>query len=250
MNKIISKKSIGTERLIKPYVSSSVDNLMAFSFMTENSTRSSTRTDMLHEGIKNSFLAMRDVREMQKNKIELFTDNNKSKTSIPDGTGKKIACDITGYSGEVLKFAMLLKGPISSINKNINNYFSNMHGEALRIFTRPANRNIQLIFANFFPNNTFCFDKNYNVIDVEEVKIIKPSDEEYSLLDLGVLSTNFHKANITYDIHPDILKQSNKKDISNKINEIKQDGEPLVSNVNCSELVIAFDNLHISLEKK
>lgn len=244
MSHRISIKNIGRVRMMETLLRNAIENVIIMSYMSENSTRSSTRTDKLHYDLKNIFICSDDIKIFDKKKIEVRIDSDKKNTKIFDSRGGKISCDLLGLVNNEKKFAIFAKAPISSINKNFHTYNNNLFGEAHRVLGHVDNEFLKILFINIMPNKTFIFDNKGNVKGLETVKHkIELLEENKSAL-YKALENKYKEITVTYDINEDILKANNKKEIGEKIQDLTSNNNNIISNVKATSLYEAFIDLY------
>jgi len=220
------------------------------SFVNETATRSSDRTDVLHESIKNIIKNGIKPKNLRKSIYHIKTDTDREESKIEDGYGKTISCDliVKNKVNNKSSVVIMVKAPISSINKNFQNAYNNLTGEAIRILSHKNNKNIMVYFLNFIPRKTFTFDKESNIKSIEKVRTMKTLD----LSDFGILNSNVKFINIYYDLHEDFFNDKElktKKCIKNKLKFLKENNESFVNNIDTSSLEDSIVFIQNKIEK-
>tara|TARA_B100002019_G_C21189745_1_gene558166 strand:+ start:620 stop:1051 length:432 start_codon:yes stop_codon:yes gene_type:complete len=141
----------------------------------------------------------------------------------------------------------MIKAPISSINKNFQNSYNNLTGEAIRILSHKENKKLVVYFLNFIPRKTFTFDKDGKIKTIENVREMNSLD----LSDFGILETNIEFINIYYDINEEFFIDTsikNKKDIKEKIETLLNSNQSLIKNVDTDMLEKHICNIQNLME--
>lgn len=194
--------------------------------MKANATKSSKRTDKFHDSLGGMIRGVTNPSVLHKQNIEITTDLSKKDTAIRDSNNNEISCDIVirKKSGKVSEVIMV-KAPVSSINKNCRNASNNAYGEAVRILRPMENRDTSIYSVDFIPTQAPIFDVDKNVRRWETVNQSKELNDS----GFGVLDDKFTYSCVYYNINPRLLAASNIAEIYDIIETIvDEDKEPLV----------------------
>lgn len=166
--------SIGNE------ISAAMRRIWEYSFIEDGNNRSSGKTDFLHSSwekvLRNSFgdygdsfsenfsflVEKENVKSNKTNKIQ----------QIQDIFGFNFKVDMVILKDGKPHTVFLLKAPLTSINKNRINSALNNFGEIDRFYGNPENLNIELVFVNITPTETFTIDSKNNSIRSETVQYL------------------------------------------------------------------------------
>jgi len=148
--------------------------MIGFLETSYRNSRSSKRTDVLHDEIINTLCEMNPkMREYEW----------KTEVSIEDGyllpkennRKKKFKVDIVGVKDGKVRICILAKAMNSSITQNFQNYTNCTVGEASRIMYSPIASDLEkVLFVSFFPNRAPCFNRDGKVKHFENVYMNKP----------------------------------------------------------------------------
>ena len=225
-----------------------INNVVYDSFLSMSATRSSDRTDVLHLFMKNIIESGIKPKDLVKSPFVIKTDTDKSVTQLPDAYGKKISCDVVvaNENKKNITDVLMIKAPISSINKNIQNSYNNALGESIRILGNPLNELVQVCFINFSPREAPVFDRNGQMKTTENVRHIKPID----LSGFGILEKNVNMINVYYDLDESLLceKIKNKTDIKNQLDFLNSQGKSFVKNLDLTDFVKLIMKLRLKFE--
>lgn len=240
--------------IINNEVISIIANLIRFSFYNPNATRSSNRTDDIHNKLKQIAENIFYISDLNKSKIEIIIDSKKSLTYIPSlgNTNKKFSVDMLVKKNGVNKIAVAVKAPVSSMNKNYNNRMNNEDGELIRVFQHRKNieDNLTFIQVNLMPLSAPVFNKNKEIKKFEEINTDRPEmDEDYSDECFG-LSKRKNVINIYYEVSPKVYdkeKVKNIKDIYIEAEKLK-DAE-LINCENANNLSFLYEKIKELIDK-
>lgn len=172
--------STDIEQAIMNNIATAMRKMWQFSFDEHGNNRSSAKTDLLHKSwenvLKDSF---GDYQDLFVNNFGLVVEkeNTGSKKTdrikqIVDIFGSKFKVDMLMTHNENIHTVFLLKAPLTSINKNRYNSALNNFGEIDRFYGNPENKNIELVFVNLTPKETFTVDDKKNSIKNETVQYL------------------------------------------------------------------------------
>lgn len=215
--------------VIKKELENSIQEMYYNSFKSEFATKSSKRTDVLHNGIKAILNKIIEPSFKIKHNIFIKTDVKKTDTQIEDAYGKKISCDLIMGKKNKLKIpndVFLIKAPISSINKNFQNANNNVFGEFLRILIPKKNQNINVYSINIIPTYAPVFDSHKNIKKFEKVRLNEEKKDQ--LKGFGILFEQTKKIDILYDINDKIKEAKNQDEIFKIIKEIISNEDSLI----------------------
>lgn len=207
--------STDIEQSIINNIATAMRKMWQFSFNEHGNNRSSAKTDLLHTSwenvLKDSF---GDYKDLFMNNFGLVVEkeNTGSKKTnrikqIIDIFGGKFKVDMLMTHQDKIHTVFLLKAPLTSINKNRYNSVLNNFGEIDRFYGNVENKDIELVFVNLTPKNTFTFDDKKKSIKKEVVQYLglnqddkgnKPIDKlpkEKSIKD------KVHEIHIEYDLN-------------------------------------------------
>lgn len=247
MKTIKPKKNIG--EIINHEVISIIANLIRFSFYNESATRSSNRTDEIHNKLKQMAENIFYISDINKSNIEIIIDSKKSSTTIPStgNKNKKFSVDMLVKKNGINKIAVAVKAPISSINKNYNNMINNEDGELLRVFKHKQNikDNLTFIQINFMPLSAPIFDKNKKITSFEKTNIERPEmDEDYSDECFGLYSKLKNVINIYYEVSPKVYDKEKVKNIKDIYLEAeKLTNAELINCKNANDLSFLYEKI-------
>ncbi|HVI39469.1 MAG TPA: hypothetical protein VM577_02320 [Anaerovoracaceae bacterium] len=172
-----NKKTIldnSVRNVIKLKIQQSIEGMWEFCFANKegkaNTHRSVSKTDTLHkdtaEIVTDMFGGFSDTFRQHFSFVvekEAVDSKKTSKiTKIKDIKNKKFNVDIIlekTDGSDNIHSVFLVKAPLTSLNKNLDNSANSVIGEANRFFGNPENADYQLVFINFIPKNTFVVNK-------------------------------------------------------------------------------------------
>lgn len=167
---------IGNSLEIKKNVTNTLNHTMfrtwEFTTSINGNNRSSTKTDFLHYTSKDVLLnSLGDYKKkFDELKFEFIveTDNaltkkTKSITSVKDIVGGVFNVDILINKDDKIHTVFLLKSSLTSINKNRFNSINSIIGEINRFYGNPENQNINLVFINLTPEETFVKNSDHKL---------------------------------------------------------------------------------------
>lgn len=166
--RVFKSEHIGNSPSIRNSVMNTLNHTMfrtwEFIASLNGNNRSSTKTDYLHYSAKdillNSFGDNKKKFDDLKFEFIVETDNavtkkTKSITMVEDIVGGVFNVDIIIKKDDKIHTVFLLKSSLTSINKNRFNSINSIIGEINRFYGNPDNQNINLVFINLTPEETF-----------------------------------------------------------------------------------------------
>lgn len=223
----LSFRNRNIEKIITNGLREALGEVVYNSFRGRNSTKSSKRTDSLHEMFKRMIKDSIEPTTLNKRNIKIKTDISKSKTGILDGWGKNISCDLIIEENETKNEILMLKAPMFSINKNFHNSLNNAHGEAVRILLPDENDTLHIHSINLIPTRAPLLNSDKNTI-VSWENIKRFSKEKYNLSKFGALGERFNYFNIYYSLNAKLYETNTKEETFKMINELINNKEEIV----------------------
>jgi hypothetical protein len=223
---MVKYRQANLKKIVTLQLEVATSELFQESFVKANATKSSKRTDKFHDSLGGMIRGVTDPSVLHKQNIEIKTDLSKKDTAIRDSNNNEISCDIiirkkAGNVNEVI----MVKAPVSSINKNCRNASNNAYGEAVRILRPKENRDIAVYSIDFIPTHAPIFDADKNVRRWETVNQSKEIDDD----GFGVLDDKFTYSCVYYNINTRLLAASNITEIYDMIeNIVDENKEPLI----------------------
>ena len=161
-------------------ISTTMKRMWEFSFAEDGNNRSSGKTDFLHLSweniLKDSF---GDFKDLFVEHFSLMVEKESVKSTktnqikqIQDIFGSTFKVDMVITHQQKIHTVFLLKAPLTSINKNRYNSAVCNFGEIDRFYGNHENVDIELVFVNFLPLETFTIDNKNNAIKNEKVKYL------------------------------------------------------------------------------
>ena len=243
------KTKIEVDHILEDDIKKAIDQMIRFSFHSKTATRSSNRTDEIHNRLKQITEKLFYISDLRKNKIEVIIDSQKNKTTIPStgNKNKKFSVDMLITQSDKNKIAVAVKAPVASLGKNYSNMINNEDGELLRVFKHKKNLQDDLTFfqINFIPRIAPIFDSNKNILSFENINLERPEDDEnYTDEAFG----HYHKLknviNVYYSVNKDVYNSNtvkNVKDLKNVI-AMKNDND-LIENLEINNLNELYLNI-------
>ena len=135
-------------------------NTLLKTYASENASRSSKRTDYLHQGFEQL---------VRSRSAAAASCTARHEESVISGDGKfKIDLLLEGHTGNVYAFLLKLVG--SSYNKNRKNYMNTVIGEVYRYLANSPDRR-KVMHVNIIPRRLPRFNKNGEVTATERSKV-------------------------------------------------------------------------------
>lgn len=167
---------IGNSAEIRKSIINKVNHTMfrtwEFTSSINGNNRSSTKTDFLHYTTKDILLTSLGDNKKKFDELNfefvVETDNaltkkTKSITVVRDIVGGVFNVDIIIKKNDNIHTVFLLKSSLTSINKNRFNSINSIIGEINRFYGNPENQNINLVFINLTPEETFVKNSNHKL---------------------------------------------------------------------------------------
>jgi hypothetical protein len=156
----------------------------------KNDNRSSKRTDILHKGI------VEGIKKLVPNFDNKYYIKYESKVDC--FYGNKFDVDILLFDKKTNEsvIAILVKGIISSYNKNKYNYANCTSGEMIRILGK--NPNMKIFFVSILPNEIPLFFGSGEFKSMEIPKTVNFAELDFS--NFGILNDNVFHSKINYNV--------------------------------------------------
>ena len=193
-----------------------IHSVLLSSYKTASGSRSSKRTDMLHNGFMNILEPLIDSDLLSSTKI-LHEETVKSPNNPEDTFSIDVLLKSNNYD-----IALLFKLIASSYNKNRNNYRDTTIGERFRFLANDLGHRRKLAHINILPTFAPVFDKKGVIKKVEKVnpQNIDKWDDYLNFPNAPI------EAKLLFEIDPDIL--NNAKDRYNLFLLMKEAGTACV----------------------
>lgn len=222
------------------------------SFYKENSTRSKHRTDLIHNRLKQMITQSLPPMLTESKEIEILTDTSKKNSKIKDAYGGFFSADIIIKIFGEIRFSISVKAPVTSINKNKQNYMNTAIGEAHRVLSTENNRNnLKYIHLTFSPEKAFQKQTDNVIKGIEEVKTYKDDSINKNMYKLGYVGANSSILNVKYSISSDLISDiyigQNATIIGEEIKNRMESNNTIIENVNVApllDLINEIEELH------
>lgn len=203
--------STDIEQAIMNNIATAMRKMWQFSFVQHGNNRSSAKTDLLHKSwenvLKDSF---GDYQDLFVNNFGLVVEkeNTGSKKTqrikqIVDIFGSKFKVDMLMTHNENIHTVFLLKAPLTSINKNRYNSVLNNFGEIDRFYGNPENKDIELVFVNLTPRESFVIEDKKKSIKNENVQYLGLNQDDNGNRPIDKLPKEKSVKDKVHEIHID-----------------------------------------------
>lgn len=190
--------------MIEETFSDIIYNTLLKTYAGENGSRSSKRTDYLHQGFERLLRSLSDG---------AAACSARHEETVTSGDGKfKIDLLLEGKGGDAYAFLLKLVG--SSYNKNRKNYMNTVIGEVYRYLAdSPDHRKV--MHVNIIPRRLPRFNKDSEVMATEKSKV-NDLDFFYNNLPAS-FEGRTREAVLYFTIDEDILGASTKHDLYERL---------------------------------
>ena len=228
--KITINNSPEIQKAICDDISTVMKRIWEFSLLQNGNNRSSAKTDLLHNSWSNIFInSFGDYGDLFNDNFQLTVEKEKigkNTTSqikgIIDIFGNTFKVDMLLTNEQKPHTIYLLKAPLTSINKNRYNSALNLFGEIQRFYGNPQNIDVELVFVNFTPKETFTRNENKD-LKREVVQYLGLNRDDKGGCPLSKLpisdeiKKNIHEIHIEYEINLDFLEIRDEDTLNNLI---------------------------------
>lgn len=201
-----------------------LNRIWKFSFAQEGNNRSTSKTDLLHHGLKMIILnSLHDYRINFEERFDFVHEASNGEATkrifVRDIFDNKFNVDLLiKDKQDKNKYIILIKMPLTSINKNKYNSALNQFGEIMRIFGCEENKEAKLIFLNVEPDLTFVKSKDKLTIErVDHIYLTKDLKQKLCIQD--EIREKVMEIKITYSMFSDLyMMWENCSDINENLN--------------------------------
>lgn len=222
------------------------------SFYKENSTRSKHRTDLIHNRLKQMITQSLPPMLTESEEVEILTDTSKKNSKIKDAYGGFFSADIIIKIFGEIRFSISVKAPVTSINKNKQNYMNTAIGEAHRVLsTEDSKNNLKYVHITFSPEKAFQKQTGNIIKGIEEVKTYQDDSINKNMYKLGYVGANSSILNVKYSISSDLISDmyigQNAIAVGEEIKNRVDNNKTIIEDVNVTpllQLIEEIEELH------
>jgi len=215
------------DKMLAKAARAACEGVHRISFERENNTRSTNKTLYIHGELADMLsAAFKKIDPDFEKKYTIKAESSGNKISVKDVYGEDFRIDLAIYDkSDAMVAAILVKAPITSVNKNRKNAVGNLVAESIRFFCK-ENRGVDLLFVNFSPMKVFnVVDSMYRVETCRHLSLYKDIGGvpaiSLMMLDESVKKSTY-EINIHYDVNIGGWKPRNRKETVKAMSDIEE----------------------------